>query len=331
VYMAAGAVVGTSLISFTLRAWRRRPASRREPEYRLSNARYAVTAKVSGELNGMLVREGYDVTRRAYAGIDPAGRARFLVEQRPPSELTSDPDTVPADGQRGLCAGPVAGNYPEELSAKSEIKYDGSTLRLTNITNDIRATITITLPETNKAVELWEIELQNLTDVGRELHVVPYLEWVLNDPAADRGHTQYNRLFPEMSYRHQLHAILALHRYTKKLGVLAASTPPLGFLTSRIDFIGRAGSIWSPRCLQTLDFLEPHETEAYPTFDPIGSLLLKLSLDARSSDSVRLLIGCAEDCEEAETWIKRHLDPLRESSRSRTPDGTLRSVNSSID
>lgn len=179
---------------------------------------------------------------------------------------------------------PVAGNYPEELFAKSEIKCDGSTLRLTNIANGIRATVTISIPDATSAVELWEIELQNLTDSARKVKVVPYLEWVLNDPGADRGHTQYNRLFPEMSYRPEWHAVFALHRYTKKLGILAASTPPRGFLASRVDFIGRAGSIWSPRCLETLDFLEPHHGEAHPTFDPIGSLLLEVPLGAQNTN-----------------------------------------------
>jgi cyclic beta-1,2-glucan glucanotransferase len=292
--LAIAAVAGTSLISFTLRTWRQRSANRRQKEYRLANRRYAVTATAGGELNSQLVREGYDVTRRAYEGIDPAGRALFLAEECGPTPCTS---------------WPVAGNYPEELFAKSEIECDGSTLRLTNVANGIQATVTISLPSTTSAAELWEIELQNLTDSARNVKVVPYLEWVLNAPGADRGHTQYNRLFPEMSYESELNAVLALHRYTKKLGVLAADSPAQGFLTSRLDFIGRAGSVWSPRVLETFDFLKPHDTDACPTFDPIGCLLLELPLNARGSNSVRLLIGCADDRDEVAGWIKRHLDP----------------------
>jgi len=290
--VALGCVVCVSLISCALRASGRRSARRRQRSFRLANRRYAVTAKAGGELNSSLVREGYDVTRRAYEGIDPAGRALFLVDD---SEST------------GGVQWPIAGNYPEELFAKSEIVCDGSTLRLTNETNGIQTTVAIRLPDAAGAVEVWEIELQNMTDSARNIRVVPYLEWVLNDPGADRGHTQYNRLFPEMSYRADLNAVLALHRYTKKLGILAASAPVNGFLTSRVDFIGRAGSIWSARCLETLDFLEPHNTKAYPTFDPIGSLLLDAPLDARGSNSVRLLIGCADDEDEAAGWIQRFL------------------------
>ena len=181
---------------------------------------------------------------------------------------------------------------------------------MTNQSHAIRATVTIRLADNvgEIAAELWEITLENLSDRIRVLKIVPYLEWLLATPAADRGHTQYNRLFPEMSYEPELNAVLALHRATKKLGVLAADRPPQGFLASRVDFIGRAGSIWSPSCLEMpLDegsFIEPHRAEACPTFDPIGSLLMELALDARGSGSLRLLIGCADDKDEAAGWVR---------------------------
>ena len=75
---------------------------------------------------------------------------------------------------------------------------------------------------------------------------MPYLEWVLNRPEADRGHTQYNRLFAEMEYVGGLHAVLAWDKHAKAMGILASDRTPEGFLTSRIDFIGRARSLWTP-------------------------------------------------------------------------------------
>ena len=42
--------------------------------------------------------------------------------------------------------------------------------------------------------------LENLSGEPRVVKVVPYLEWVLNRPEADRNHTQYNRLFAEIEY-----------------------------------------------------------------------------------------------------------------------------------
>ena len=104
---------------------------------------------------------------------------------------------------------------------------------------------------------------------------MPYLEWVLNQPDADRGHTQYNRLFAEMEYVAGLHAVLAWDKHSKAMGFLAADVAPDGFLTSRVDFIGRARSLGTPRVLETLAFAEAQDTDAHPTFDPIGSLLLE--------------------------------------------------------
>ena len=86
--------------------------------------------------------------------------------------------------------------------------------------------------------------------------MVPYLEWVLNRPEADRGHTQYNRLFAEMEYVPALHAVLAWDKHSKALGLLASDVAPEGFLTSRVDFIGRARSLWTSRVLETLAFSE---------------------------------------------------------------------------
>ena len=52
--------------------------------------------------------------------------------------------------------------------------------------------------------------------------MVPYLEWVLNLPQADRGHTQYNRLFAEVEYVRALQAVLAWDKHSKAMGFLAS-------------------------------------------------------------------------------------------------------------
>jgi cyclic beta-1,2-glucan synthetase len=62
------------------------------------------------------------------------------------------------------------------------------------------------------------------------------------------------------------------------MGVLAADVAPEGFLSARVDFIGRARGLASPGALETLDFFEARDTDAHATFDPIGSLLLGVAL-----------------------------------------------------
>ncbi|HEY2159187.1 MAG TPA: hypothetical protein VGH33_26405, partial [Isosphaeraceae bacterium] len=164
------------------------------------------------------------------------------------------------------------------------------------------------------AAELWTITLENRTDASRRVKVVPYLEWVLNRADADRGHTQYNRLFAEVEYAAGLHAVLAWDKHSKALGVLAADVAPEGFLSTRVDFIGRARSIASPRVLETLAFVPARDTDSHPTFDPIGSLLIGATVPPRGSTQIRLLLGLVADKAKAIDLVARHLRiPLAEA------------------
>ncbi|MBU0676954.1 MAG: hypothetical protein KJ626_02465 [Verrucomicrobia bacterium] len=261
----------------------------------IKNASYAVELKRSGEINSRAFSGGYELSRPSYEGIDPCGRFLFV-----------------ADGAGG--AWPVVGNGPEELSSKRLLGGNDETLRVVSECNGVRTTVVITLADSRDCAERWEISVENLTDRPRGLKLVPYLEWMLQSREADRNHSQYNRLYPEVSYDASLNAVVALHRFTKHFGYLASSVAPEGFLNGRIDFIGRAGTIWNPRVLQTLDFVKPLNTDPYPTFDPIGSLLLGVSVGPGSSSQVNLLMGCAERREDVEDQIKRHLDPSVDAS-----------------
>ncbi len=294
--LVAGAVLLASGVAAVCRRLSVRAARRREPAFTLSGSRYEVTAKAGGEVGSRLMREDYDVTRRSYEGLDPAGRALFLVDA-----------AEPADGATRWW--PVVGNWPADLFPKSTVAQESGALCLTNAGNGIHTRVRITLAAAAPAAEVWEIDLHNTGDGPRELKVVPYLEWVLNSAAADRGHTQYNRLFPEIEYVAGLNAILARHRDTKKVGLLAADVRPEGFLASRVDFIGRARSLWAPRALQTLRFHAPCDTGAAPAFDPIGSLLIHVTLPPRGRGVVRLLIGCANSRPQACGWVRRCLVP----------------------
>jgi cyclic beta-1,2-glucan synthetase len=180
-------------------------------------------------------------------------------------------------------------------------------LTITSTANEIRTTVAITLPGADDPVELWTVTALNLAVRPRQVKVVPYLEWVLNRPQADRGHTQYNRLFAEVEYVRALQAVLAWDKHSRAMGILACDIAPEGFLSARIDFIGRARSLWAPRALETLAFAQPVDTDAHPTFDPIGSLLVGVRLPARGSGQVRLLIGLAKDKEQAIDLVARHL------------------------
>jgi cyclic beta-1,2-glucan synthetase len=176
-------------------------SSRPVRRWSLADANYEVVLKENGEVaSGELLR-GYDLSRRSYDLLDPAGRTVFLV------------DTAFEAGEAGR-SWPLIGNFPKEYVEAFTVSANERTLTAVSTNRAIRTTIEITLPGENDQVELWSIVIENLSGVSRRLKLVPYLEWVLNRSDADRGHTQYNRLFAEMEYVEPVQSILAWDKHS---------------------------------------------------------------------------------------------------------------------
>ena len=230
----------------------------------------------------------------------------------------------------------MVGNFPGELADAVPVRA-GRAIALTvvNTSDGLRTTVEITLPGAGDPVELWTITVENLSDTARPVRVVPYLEWVLNRPEADRGHTQYNRLFAEMEYVERAPRRPGLGQAREGDGPPRRRTsPPEGFLTVAGRFHRpRPGASGRRGCSRHWPSPRPEDTAAHPTFDPIGSLLLGMTVPARGSSRVRLLIGLAGDKEQAIDLIARHLaDPggadglrRRGAGRRSTRSGTARS------
>jgi cyclic beta-1,2-glucan synthetase len=321
--IAAGAIAGCTALFVLIDRVQDHLGRRRRLAWSLSNAEYEVVLGSKGDLVSQTRDRGYDVSRRNYELIDPCARALFVVE--------------PGDGHAAEPgrAWPVLGNAPNERAAPPWCSGNDAELKAVSTEAALRTTVAVRLPAAADPVELWTITLENLAGSSRQIKLVPYLEWVLNQPDADRGHTQYNRLFCELEYVRALHAVLAHDGHSKAVGLLAADVAPEGFLTARVDFIGRARSIWAAEVLETLAFTPAEDTDIHPTLDPIGSLLLGLTLPAAGRAQVRLLIGLVRDREQAIDLIGRHLGipgaaaapPLRRSplhpiGHGRIPPGT---------
>ncbi len=275
---------------------RGRSSSRPKAAASLSNREYKVVVQESGESHSEFVNKGYDLSRRSYDGLHPAGRALFLVDtDRPAGDLSR--------------SWPVLGNFPVDRFEPSRLERRPEALRVVNGAHGLKCAVEIRLPDKDAPAELWTVTLENLTDKPRVLRLVPYLEWVLDRPDADCGHTQYGRLFPEIEYVRGSNALLAWQKKTKIMGFIAAEAPPEGFSNSRMDFIGRARSLWSPRLLETLEFLDARDTPGYPTFDPIGSLLMNSALAPSETKTLRFLIGSAKDRASALELIQKFLQP----------------------
>ncbi|MCK4463082.1 MAG: hypothetical protein KAU58_02090, partial [Candidatus Omnitrophica bacterium] len=290
-------------ISFGIRSLRRRSRRQRVKSYELQNREYRVILKENGEIysevdhkkSGVFPHE-YDVSRRSYDIIDPCGRILYLVDASRWHKSTKR-------------YWPVIGNFPKESFETSRIERGNDFLKVINTANGIRTTIDISLLDQDSTAEIWTVTIKNMTYEWRQLKIVPYLEWVLNGDVHDRFHTQYARLFPEMEYASGVNAILSWQKSTKSMGILAVDAPPEGILFSRMDFIGRAQSIWKPRVLETLDFMDARDTAAYPTFDPIGSLMVNATINPKASKTIRLMIGYAKNKEMALNLINKYLKP----------------------
>ncbi|HNX69342.1 MAG TPA: hypothetical protein PKI45_07635 [Candidatus Omnitrophota bacterium] len=304
--LAVAAVVLCTAFSAVIRALHRRAEQKRVKNYELGNREYKVTLKENGEVYSEVIAKESDVSRRSYDLIDPCGRILYLV------------DTAEKPGS-AVRTWPVAGNFPQEYFELSRAERGEDSLKLFNTSNGVRTTIDITLPDQDSTAEIWNVTIENLTDKTRQLKVVPYLEWVLNGWMHDRFHTQYQRLYPEMEYVSAANTILAANKSTKSMGFLACDVAPEGFLTGRVDFIGRARSIWTPRALETMDFLEAKDTPGCPTFDPIGSMLVGMTVNPREAKTMRFMIGFAKKKDQALGLVKKYLNPQPAKSAAPAP------------
>ncbi|HRZ86290.1 MAG TPA: hypothetical protein P5287_00595, partial [bacterium] len=300
--VVGGAVLLCSLVSCLSRALQRKSLAKRVRTFVLGNKLYRVFLKATGEIYSeydhkkpTVYPKEYDITRRSYDPMHPCGRVLFMVDA--------------AGGQTGPSCWPMVGNFPTETFAASTFEKDGESLRIVNTANGVKTTVEITLPEPFTPAEIWNVTVENLTDQARELKVVPYCEWVLNGGLHDRFHTQYTRLSVESEYVSNINAILAWQKGSKSMGILASSVPTQGFQTSRMDFVGRAQSIWRPRILETMAFSPARDTEGYPTFDPIGSLLVPVSVGAKGTQQFKLMIGYAKNRKYAVDTVEKYLKP----------------------
>ena len=98
-----------------------------------------------------------------------------------------------------------------------------------------------------------------------------------------------------MEYAQGLHAVLAWDKHAKAMGILASRRHArrLPHLADRLH--RPSPEPLAPRALETLAFAEHQDTDAHPTFDPIGALLLDLDGPrSRGRARLRLLIGLVE-------------------------------------
>ncbi|MCC6491856.1 MAG: glycosyl transferase [Pirellulales bacterium] len=134
---------------------------------------------------------------------------------------------------------------------------------------------------TASGAELRRCQVTNAGARRRRIELTSYLEWVLQDAAADYAHPAFSKLFVETEYLAEAAAIVAGRRQRDpRQGVLAGAhwlaevvgrslSSGTEYETSRMDFIGRGCDLRSPAALVSE---RPLAGKTGPVLDPIASL-----------------------------------------------------------
>lgn len=267
-------------------------ASRRRERPRplaLHNKVYAFAVMPDGGSRARLLATSVELHRPSYERLDPSGRALFLAED----VAAGTPESWP-----------VFGNFPAEIGPATAWTGDGHVLAGRHRARGLETEIQVTLPDPLAAVEAWTLTVRNPGDQSRSVLVVPYVEWLLNTTEADRGHTQYNRLFTEVAVLADRAALVASHRLSRTAGFLALDRAPAGLQLARVDFIGRAGTLWAPDALRTAQWRPAHSFGTRPVFDAAAALAVRVELPPGGEQVVRLWLGMAASRAEAESLAR---------------------------
>ncbi len=237
-----------------------------------------------------------------------------LAVTRYGGDATRDADGVylylrDLDDGRTWSAGyqPTAGE-PEEYEAE----LSAGVVRLDRVEAAIRAQTEICVcPETD--VELRRYTLGNLGARERTIEFTSYLEWVLQNAAADAAHPAFSKLFVETEIRDAEALILARRRVRDPrdptlvgahwLVQSSSSVDARGlqFETSRVRFIGRGRTLREPASLTKHGSLSG---TCGPVLDPIASIRGTLFLPPHESASITLAVAARSDQPALEAAIR---------------------------
>jgi len=181
--------------------------------------------------------------------------------------------------------------------------------------SDIFSELSVSVP-LDAPCEIWSLQLDNRGKTPRRLQIFSYFEWLLG--AAPDWHREFHKTFIKTEYDTEHGAILATkvmwdvpdgrkshwNRDWEHVAFHSASIMPSGFDTDKRDFIGRHGTIGSPKAVR-----EGKSTgRAGRWGDAIGSLCVEITLQPNEHKTVDFTIGAADTRESAIEIIHRFKD-----------------------
>jgi len=166
-------------------------------------------------------------------------------------------------------------------------------------------------------LEIWLLQLTNVSGVRRELLATSYLEWCLG--TAHDTHREFHRIFIETEFVPDRGAILARKRLWsipngkgqgwnrdwEGTAFHACSRPVRAFECDREAFTGIYGSLAAPEALAGRGM----RGSAGKWGDPVAALQTAVSLDAGDSADVVFVLGAGRDSAHALSLAYRYCDP----------------------
>ncbi len=174
------------------------------------------------------------------------------------------------------------------------------------------ATRVTLFPQTG--LEMRRVTLKNLSSRERRLDVTSYLEPAADTYAAQSSHPAFNKMFLEVEYLPERRLFIASRRGAKARPVavhMLQSEHMAGeveFETSRDAFVGRGGSLASPRAMQPGQTLS--NSDAF-SGDPVMSLRAAVTLKAGGEASLTFISGLLESREAALEASDLYAQPWR--------------------
>jgi len=266
----------------------------------LSNGSYSVVLANSG--SGYSSWKGIDLTRwRPDGTLDDWG-TWIYIEDRTHSDQDGPADALWSAGMQPI-RGPV-GNMQVTFFAHMAVQRRSE--------GDIITTTEVTVSP-DDPVEIRRLHIFNSSSTPRVLRLTSYGEVILTQQSSDARHPAFNKLFIESEFVPELNLQIFKRRprsdsetpvFLGHMLVLSGKiTPDNAHEADRRAFLGRHGSIRSPRILSDGQYLSG---ASGATLDPIFSLGQQIVLDGHENTVLAYLTFTAESREEILALANRH-------------------------
>ncbi len=205
---------------------------------------------------------------------------------------------------------PVGGEYD-----KYEVHHSVGYTTFVHQRNEIETRWTVVVPPED-SLEVWRVEINNLSDRPRKISVISYLEWCLGN--GGDWHREFQKTFIETNYSEKLSAIIGEKRrmpIPPHISTGMSELPLSGFHSvnkqvisysgNKEEILGRYGRVAAPEAV-----MKGKLTNSIGRWhDSVASLHVQVELDADGSDTVVFVLGKHDEDETTETLIHKYCNP----------------------